>query len=141
MIDDDLYYILLDEVQLVPRFEALPKISENTQIFLVEILKNTQIFYNIVVILYQLGTKNQFVKNRTNTICVFYRDLSISLPFFEILSLLYIRKCCFNVFNCRQLALYVSRHELRHPSCNWATSCCPISSPNLATGCCQIVIR
>lgn len=51
MIDDDLYYILLDEVQLVPRFEALPKISENTQIFLVEILKNTQIFYNIVVVL------------------------------------------------------------------------------------------
>ena len=44
MIDDDLYYILLDEVQLVPRFEALPKISENTQIFLVEILENTQIF-------------------------------------------------------------------------------------------------
>ena len=34
MIDDDLYYIFLDEVQLVPRFEALPKISENTQIFL-----------------------------------------------------------------------------------------------------------
>ena len=29
------------------------------------------------------------------------------------LSLLYIRKCCFNVFNCRQLALYVFRHELR----------------------------
>lgn len=51
MIDDDLYYILLDEVQLVPRFEALPKISENTQIFLVEILENTQIFYNIVVVL------------------------------------------------------------------------------------------
>ena len=62
MIDDDLYYILLDEVQLVSRFEALPKISENTQIFLVEILKNTQIFlaeilentqifYNIVVVL------------------------------------------------------------------------------------------
>ena len=51
MIDDDLYYILLDEVQLAPRFEALPKISENTQIFLVEILKNTQIFYNIVVVL------------------------------------------------------------------------------------------
>lgn len=51
MIDDDLYYILLDEVQLVPRFEALPKISENTQIFLTEILKNTQIFYNIVVVL------------------------------------------------------------------------------------------
>ena len=51
MIDDDLYYILLDEVQLVPRFEALPKILENTQIFLVEILKNTQIFYNIVVVL------------------------------------------------------------------------------------------
>jgi len=62
MIDDDLYYILLDEVQLVTRFEALPKISENTQIFLVEILKNTQIFlaeilentqifYNIVVVL------------------------------------------------------------------------------------------
>ena len=62
MIDDDLYYILLDEVQLVPRFEALPKISENTQIFLVEILKNTQIFlveilentqifYNIAVVL------------------------------------------------------------------------------------------
>ena len=40
MIDDDLYYILLDEVQLVPRFEALPKI-----------LENTQIFYNIVVVL------------------------------------------------------------------------------------------
>ena len=40
MIDDDLYYIFLDEVQLVPRFEALPKISENTQIF-----------YNIVVVL------------------------------------------------------------------------------------------
>ena len=51
MIDDDLYYILLDEVQLVPRFEALPKISENTQIFLAEILENTQIFYNIVVVL------------------------------------------------------------------------------------------
>lgn len=51
MIDDDLYYILLDEVQLAPRFEALPKISENTQIFLVEILENTQIFYNIVVVL------------------------------------------------------------------------------------------
>lgn len=62
MKDDDLYYILLDEVQLVTRFEALPKISENTQIFLVEILKNTQIFlaeilentqifYNIVVVL------------------------------------------------------------------------------------------
>ena len=51
MIDDDLYYILLDEVQLVPRFEALPKISENTQIFLTEILENTQIFYNIVVVL------------------------------------------------------------------------------------------
>ena len=51
MIDDDLYYILLDEVQLVPRFEALPKISENTQIFLVEILENTQIFYNIIVVL------------------------------------------------------------------------------------------
>lgn len=62
MIDDDLYYILLDEVQLVPRSEALPKISENTQIFLVEILENTQIFlaeilentqifYNIVVVL------------------------------------------------------------------------------------------
>ena len=49
----------------------------------------------------------------TNSICVLYRDLSISLPFFEILSLLYIRKCCFNVFNCRQLALYVFRHELR----------------------------
>lgn len=44
MIDDDLYYILLDEVQLVPRFEALPKISENTQIFSAEILENTQIF-------------------------------------------------------------------------------------------------
>ena len=44
MIDDDLYYILLDEVQLVPKFEALPKISENTQIFLAEILENTQIF-------------------------------------------------------------------------------------------------
>ena len=51
MIDDDLYYILLDEVQLAPRFEALPKISENTQIFLAEILENTQIFYNIVVVL------------------------------------------------------------------------------------------
>lgn len=51
MIDDDLYYILLDEVQLVSRFEALPKISENTQIFLAEILENTQIFYNIVVVL------------------------------------------------------------------------------------------
>lgn len=51
MIDDDLYYILLDEVQLAPRFEALPKILENTQIFLVEILENTQIFYNIVVVL------------------------------------------------------------------------------------------
>lgn len=62
MIDDDLYNILLDEVQLVPRFEALPKISENTQIFLAEILENTQIFlaeilentqifYNIVVVL------------------------------------------------------------------------------------------
>lgn len=51
MIDDDLYYILLDEVQLVPRFEALPKILENTQIFLAEILENTQIFYNIVVVL------------------------------------------------------------------------------------------
>lgn len=69
--------------------------------------------YPPFVILYQLGTKNQFGKNRTNTICVFYRDLSISLPFFEILSLLYIRKCCFNVFNCRQLALYIFRHELR----------------------------
>lgn len=57
--------------------------------------------------------KNQFLKNRTNTICVLYRDLSISLPFFEILSLLYIRKCCFNVFDCRQLALYVFWHELR----------------------------
>ena len=51
MIDDDLYYIFLDEVHLVPRFEALPKISENTQIFLAEILENTQIFYNIVVVL------------------------------------------------------------------------------------------
>ena len=51
MIDDDLYYIFLDKVQLVPRFEALPKISENTQIFLAEILENTQIFYNIVVVL------------------------------------------------------------------------------------------
>ena len=62
MIDDDLYYILLEEVQLVSRFEALPEILENTQIFLVEILKNTQIFlaeilentqifYNIVVVL------------------------------------------------------------------------------------------
>ena len=28
--------------------------------------------YPPFVILYQLGTKNQFVKNRTNTICVFY---------------------------------------------------------------------
>ena len=62
MIDDDLYFILLDEVQLAPKFEALPKISENTQIFLAEILENTQIFlaeilentqifYNIVVVL------------------------------------------------------------------------------------------
>ena len=40
MIDDDLYYILLEEVQLVSRFEALP-----------EILENTQIFNNIVVVL------------------------------------------------------------------------------------------
>ena len=51
MIDDDLYYILLEEVQLVSRFEALPEILENTQIFLAEILENTQIFYNIVVVL------------------------------------------------------------------------------------------
>ena len=51
MIDDDLYYIFLDEVQLVPRFETLPQISENTQIFLAEILENTQIYYNIVVVL------------------------------------------------------------------------------------------
>ena len=51
MIDDDLYYILLEEVQLVSRFEALPEILENTQIFLAEILENTQIFNNIVVVL------------------------------------------------------------------------------------------
>ena len=59
--------------------------------------------------------------------------------FFEILSFLYIRKCCFNVFYCRQLALYVFRHELRHPSCNCATSYCTFTSSNLATACCQIV--
>lgn len=58
MIDDDLYYILLDEVQLVSRFEALPKISENTQIFLAEILENTQIFYNIVVVLPSIEKEN-----------------------------------------------------------------------------------
>ena len=77
MIDDDLYYILLDEVQLVPRFEALPKISENTQIFLVEILKNTQIllaeilentqiFYNIVVVLPTFYRENGLLANQKN---------------------------------------------------------------------------
>ena len=77
MIDDDLYYILLDEVQLVPRFEALPKILENTQIFLVEILKNTQIllaeilentqiFYNIVVVLPTFYRENGLLANQKN---------------------------------------------------------------------------
>ena len=61
------------------------------------------------------------------------------ITFFEILSFLYIRKCCFNVFYCRQLALYVFRHELRHPSCNCATSYCTFTSSNLETACCQIV--
>ena len=56
--------------------------------------------YPPFVILYQLGTKNRFVKNRTNTICVLYRDLSISLPFFEILSLLYNQKV---LLQCLQL--------------------------------------
>ena len=70
MIDDDLYYILLDEVQLIPRFEALPKISENTQIFLVEILKNTQIFLaeiseNTQIFLAEILENTQFLNNIT----------------------------------------------------------------------------
>ena len=81
MIDDDLYYILLDEVQLVPRFEALPKISENTQIFLVEILKNTQIFLveileNTQIFLAEILENTQIFYNIVVVLPTFYRQWS-----------------------------------------------------------------
>ena len=79
MIDDDLYYILLDEVQLVPRFEALPKISENTQIFLVEILENTQIFLveileNTQILLAEILENTQIFYNIVVVLPTFYRE-------------------------------------------------------------------
>ena len=81
MIDDDLYYILLDEVQLVPRFEALPKISENTQIFLVEILENTQIFLaeileNTQIFLVEILENTQIFYNIVVVLPTFYRKWS-----------------------------------------------------------------
>ena len=81
MIDDDLYYILLDEVQLAPRFEAPPKISENTQIFLVEILENTQIFLveilkNTQIFLAEILENTQIFYNIVVVLPTFYRKWS-----------------------------------------------------------------
>ena len=61
------------------------------------------------------------------------------IRFFEMVSLVYMRKCWLNVLYCREVGVYVLRDEVRDGCCNCGRSYWRFSWCNLERGCCEIV--